>query len=501
MNENENEKQRPEQGTARDRIRSREIESHVRELLYDKYIAPTRPKRERWIGMEVELPVCNLDRKAVDFDIVHALTGHFMEKFGFAAQGIDDEGNVNAAKDPLTGDILSFDCSYNNLELSFGREKDLNILHARFLRYYRWIQEELSAHHYTLSGIGINPYRIYNHNVPIPNGRYRMLFHHLHSYPRYNRLMYFHPYPAFGTFTSASQVQLDVDYEELPQVIRAFEKVEPVKARLFSNSVLLGEHEELLCARDMFWENSTHGINPHNIGMYDVEPRWPEDILDYISTTSIYCTERDGKYINFEPVRICEYFKKESVRGEYYGDDGSYHQIEFVPRDSDIAYLRTFKFQDLTFRGTIEFRSCCCQPIHDVMTVAAFHVGLKEKAQELEALLDADHVLYHHEYTAQELRKLLVMRKLPDFVDPDGLRWLERRVLDLAAQGLRERGLGEEKYLDPLYGRIEEGSAADTAPVPGGKEVRPGGSPAEHMLRELEAGIPIEEIIKEYAAE
>lgn len=57
--------------------------------------------------------------------------------------------------------------------------------------------------------MGVNPYRIYNHNVPIPNGRYRMLFHHLGSYKKYQLPMYFHDYPEFGTFSSASQVQLD----------------------------------------------------------------------------------------------------------------------------------------------------------------------------------------------------------------------------------------------------------------------------------------------------
>ena len=56
--------------------------------------------------------------------------------------------------------------------------------------------------------------------------------------------------------------------------------------------------------------------------------------------------------------------------------------------------LRTFKFADLTYRGTIEYRSACEQPITDVFTHAAFHAGLAEVIDELSDLLAPDHVLY-----------------------------------------------------------------------------------------------------------
>ena len=72
---------------------------------------------------------------------------------------------------------------------------------------------------------------------------------------------------------------------------------------------------------------------------------------------------------------------------------------------------------ELTFRGTIEFRSVCCQPITDVMTVAAFHLGLKNQLEELDRLLQEDMVLYHHGFSATELRKMFVKQKLPGFVE------------------------------------------------------------------------------------
>lgn len=453
----------------------------VKQRLYDKYIEPTKKKREEFIGIEIEMPILNLNKKAVDFEKIHQITEMFMEHFGFVTESVDDEGNINAAVDEKTGDILSFDCSYNNLELSFGKGKDINTLNDRFEKYYKYLEEVLSEYHYTLTGMGVNPYRIYNKNVPIPNGRYRMLFHHLNSYKKYGDLpKHFHDYPGYGTFSSASQVQLDVDYDDLLVTIEAFSKLEPVKALLFSNSVLLGEHEELLCCRDAFWENSTHGINPHNIGMFECEFESVEDFMAYIESTSIYCVEREEKYINFPPINIMEYFKKESVTGEYF-DGKEYKKIQVVPRIEDIDYLRTFKFEDLTFRGTIEFRSVCCQPIEDSMLVAAFHLGLIKQARRLKEIFDNDYVIYHHGYTATELRKMFVRDEIPDFVNQDDLYKLAKKIVDLSKEGLIKRGFGEEKYLDSLYERIKSRT-----------------NPAKRMLMLLQSGQDIEEIILAY---
>ncbi|MBR1730887.1 MAG: glutamylcysteine synthetase, partial [Ruminococcus sp.] len=292
---------------------------------------------------------------------------------------------------------------------------------------------------------------------------------------------YFHEYPEFGTFSSASQVQLDVEYDKLPLTINTFTKLEPIKALLFNNSVLIGEHDELHCCRDMFWENSTHGINSHNIGMFECEIESTDDLLNYISSTSIYCVERGDKYINFVPMNIVEYMSQPEIEGEYY-KNGEYKKYTFKPELDDISYLRTFKFEDLTFRGTIEFRSVCCQPISDCMSVAAFHAGLMNKLDELTRILENDTVLYHNGYTPRELRKLFVQSKLPEFIDKDELYSLTKKIVNLSAKGLSERGLGEEKFLEPLFERISSRS-----------------NPAKELYRKLDSGESLENIIRTYA--
>ena len=450
--------------------------------IYDKYIAPTERKRELSIGVEIEMPVVNMNAEAVEDETVLEVSEKFREHFGFSVQGRDDNGNVNSASDEKTGDNLSFDCCYSNLELSMGIGSGLNEIHERFKSLYTYLQSEFEKYGYTLTGMGINPNYAVNYNKPVPNERYRMLYHYLHSYRKYQFEVdrRFHEFPEFGTFTSASQVQLDVNKDELIDTINTFGLLEPYKSLLFANSYL-SEYPDYLCARNMLWERSMQGFNLHNVGMYSQKLGSIDELIEYIKSQSIYCTMRNGRYIDFEPVSVRDYFAAKSIKGEEF-DGEKYRTVEFAPQESDLQYLRTFKFEDLTFRGTIEYRSSCCQPIKDVMTVSAFHTGLVVKLGELKELLENDRVIYAHGYTAIELQNMLSKTKLPELIDKRSLRGQLIRILDIARAGLAARGLNEEHYIDALYERAEKLT-----------------NPAKQMLEGIKSGRPLYDIVREYS--
>ena len=456
-------------------------EKMIRDKLYEEFIKPTNQKKN-FIGVEIEIPIINLDKKAVDFDVVHKITDKFQKQYpDFQDNGIDYDGNVFAIKNPKTDDIVCYDCSYNNIEFAMGREKDLFSINDRFSEYYSFVKESFEEYNHTLTGMGINPYRKYNEYDPIPSERYLMLYHHLKSYNNYEDVpMHFHEFPEYGMFSSASQVQLDVYRDDLVKTINVFSKIEPIKALLFSNSVLIDENKHVTCFRDALWEYSTHGVNPHNIGMYDVDFKDLNDLQSYLESLNIYCVMRDGAYINFQSMNVLDYFSKDYVCGEIYSN-GEYRKMEVKPLINDIKYLSPFKFINLTFRGTVEFRSVCTQPIKDSMSVAAFHLGLKDKLDELDELISNDDVIYHKGYTASELRKLLIQDELPSFVDRDGLCKLSKDIVDLASVGLEERGIGEEIFLKPLYGRIRN-------------HVNPG----KNIITLLNNNTNIEDVIEEY---
>ncbi len=451
------------------------------EALYNKYIAPTKKQRTSAIGIEIEMPVVKLDGSAVEENEVIAAADEFRSEFSFREEGRDEDCNVNTMTDPQSGDNLSFDCSYSNLELSLGKGEDLNEIYSRFVKYYKFLQGVLAKRNCTLTGMGINPHYNINHNKPVPNERYRMLYHYLHSYHKYEDTinMRFHDRPDFGTFTSASQVQLDVSHDELIDTLNVFGMLEPYKSVLFANSYL-PEYPDYLCSRNMLWERSMQGYNPHNVGMFSQKLASVDELIEYIKSQSVYCTMRDGRYIDFKPTAVRDFFTLDKLSGEYY-DGKTYQTTEFSPQESDLQYLRTFKFEDLTFRGTIEYRSSCCQPIKDVMTVAAFHTGLSSQLGELKELIESDTTIYTHGYSAAELQNLLSMRELPPFIDRKGLSSQLIRILDAAADGLNKRGKNEAHFLDPLYERAERLT-----------------NPAMELVSGLENGEPLDKFIEEY---
>lgn len=454
-------------------------ETALDKAIYERYIVPTKRKRTRLVGLEFELPIVNRKQRPVDFDVVHKMTDAFICEFSFDEVSRDDDGFIYLAVDGKTGDGISFDCSYNTIEFSFGTEADMNVLYQRFVKYYTYVQKALVQYDHAVTGMGINPHHAINKNIPVVSERYRMLFHHLSTYEKYNKEILFHSHPNFGLFSCASQIQMDVEEKDLLETLNTFTKLEPLKALIFANSPW-GTQQELLCSRDALWRNSLHGLNRHNVDMYGLELESIEEIVLYIRSMSLYCVERDGKYINFHPMPLTEYFSSEEITGEYF-DGERYRQICIHPELSDLQYLRSFKFEDLTFRGTVEFRSVCEQPVSEIMSSAAFHAGLMENLHPLTERLEHDHVIFHRGYNASELRKLFVKRELPDIFEWQAVSDLLLEILDLAKDGLHKRGFREEKFLTPLYRRAEKLL-----------------SPAREMIEGLASGKSIDDYVEEY---
>ena len=450
------------------------------EALYRRYILPTQRPRKRYVGVELEYPVVNLSGAAVNFQIVHHLTDLFVTQFAFDELHRDDEGEIYSAVSSLTGDCLSYDCSYNTLELSFGKEENIHVLNRRFRRYYTFIQQQLLRFGHMLTGMGINPNYRQNHNAPVPNGRYRMLLNHLSSYEKYGDILPFHDHPNFGLFACASQVQLDVEEEQIPQTLQVFGKLEPFKTLLFANS-LFREDGGWILARDHFWRDSMHGYNPQNVDYYPDSIKRTEDLIRYLRTMSIFCTERDGHYVNFTPMPAEAYFSADSVVGEY-NEDGVRRELCFRPRLEDLPHLRSYKLEDLTYRGTIEYRSICQQPVSQVFAPAAFHAGLAEQIPALDEFLSRDASLFGHGLDAGRLRDLLNRGVYPDYMDAEQVSTALIGILDLAWSGLRARGFGEECFLEPLYVRAERLL-----------------SPALELADGLSRGLPMYHFIKRFA--
>ena len=66
----------------------------------------------------------------------------------------------------------------------------------------------------------------------------------------------------------------------------------------------------------MLWERSMQGFNPHNVGMFLQKLGSIDELLEFIKSQSIYCTIRNGKYVDFQPISVGEYFSRENICAE-----------------------------------------------------------------------------------------------------------------------------------------------------------------------------------------
>ncbi len=455
---------------------------NITKAIYDKYIVPTIGNHGDKIGVELEIPILNLKQGPVDFQLIQKLAQIIQTDLGFQVAGRDDYGAVYSMSHKETGDHISFDYSYCNIEFSMGAETDIHVIYNRFRGYYEHLQAFLKEHDYAMTGMGVNPNWQYNDNNALPGQRYRMIQYHLESYVDHGGVRTFHSQPNFGSYSCASQVQLDVSDDQLIRVLNTFNRLEPVKALLFANSLLLDEEFNLLSSRDRFWDSSMYGYNPHNVGMFDIELTDISELVEYIKGTSLFNVARNGKYIYFTPIPAELFFGLETVDGMVFDEEQKcFIPIQIQPEPSDLKYLRSYKFEDLTFRGTIEYRSACCQPIKECMTVAAFHVGLMQRLDTLEQLLQENRSIYKKGYSPSELRKMLIQLKLPEQLDPESLKELVLQVLILAEEGLKERRKGEEHFLAPLFERAKTLT-----------------NPARVILNREQYGKTMEDLIEEY---
>ena len=59
------------------------MKENIRNVIYEKYIAPTKKNRPDYIGVEIEMPVVNLDGKPVDEAVSISVAEKFTDHFGF----------------------------------------------------------------------------------------------------------------------------------------------------------------------------------------------------------------------------------------------------------------------------------------------------------------------------------------------------------------------------------------------------------------------------------
>ncbi len=280
---------------------------------------------------------------------------------------------------------------------------------------------------------------------------------------------------------AAHQVCIDVHYEDAMKVFNVVNALSGVMVSICANSAIESEqildvHEE----REHRWNLVATGYDEFHQRLRGIPTEPIINIQKYVErnwSLPHFMIIRDaGKHVHVirELDNIGQYFSKqkwisfdvaESKRATIipniadvsdqlqYGWPMARPRFEF---DESIT-LESFKKSyedgsiDQLLDGNltklyIETRCIASQPWSSIMSAPALVLGIIENIEKAEALVASKDWQYWIDLRDKTIEKSLLV----DEVIP-----LATQLVDIAKEGLEQRGLGEEEYLEPLYDRIE----------------------------------------------
>ena len=408
-------------------------------LLKEKYLSNMKEDSELFVGVELEFPIVEINGNKTNIEVTKNLFRTLANLSDFEVEKIDDEQNPIQLIHCSSKDRILFELSYNTIEFAFERARSINEVAKRFEAYLKIIQPILQENNHEIQGHGIHPLWQENDNSPVKIERYKMLMAFL---AMNGTGMKTHPYPSYGAFICGNQAQLDVRRDNYLRIINAFNKIEAAKAYLFSNSEFSAEAWDTKIARDIFWEESLHGYYKENVGIYPKDYQSEEEFFNNLARTAIFTATREGKSYYFKPIRVEDYLDQKEITA--YTADGNEKIIK--PVKEDLKQHRSYQFQDLTARGTVEFRSVCTQPLETTFAPIAFELGLFVELEKLENFLEDSSFFKNEEQDYRKLRKKY-SKKILSKEEKEAIQSFSKDLLDIAEAGLMKRGYGEEKFL------------------------------------------------------
>ena len=418
------------------------------QLLKDRYLKNIKENPELYIGIELEFPIVHTKGQPTDNEVSKDLMHFLVDALKLEVEKEDQDCNPIQLVEPMSQDRILFEVSYTTLEFAFGKAKSIQEVEERFRAYMEVIQEKLGEKDHAIQGWGIHPNWDINDNRPVAYPRYQMLMDYL-SMGSHQESAHLHDFPQYGAFICGSQVQLDVSTANYLRVINAFTQLEAAKAYLFANSEFSGAEWDTLISRDIFWEESMHGIYPENVGVNAKLFKDEDDFFDYLDRSAIFTAERDGETYYFSPIRARDYLDTDDIPAYTLNRK----ETLLVPQEKDFQTHRSYQFQDLTTRGTVEFRSVCTQPLDRTFSSAAFHLGLLVNLDKLEIYLETAPFFERFDRDYKSLRRQFSKKQLSD-EETAGIVQFSKDLLAIAEQGLKMRDQQEMTYLQPLKEKL-----------------------------------------------
>jgi glutamate--cysteine ligase len=304
-----------------------------------------------------------------------------------------------------------------------------------------------------LLGIGAAP-QWHHADMPVmPKGRYRLMTDYMGRVGTHGTQMMYR--------TCTVQVNLDYASEaDMVQKLRVALALQPVATALFASSPFFeGVPNGHRSWRSRIWR----GLDDSRTGMLPFafeDGMGFERYVDWALDVPMYFVYREGRYINALGQSFRDFLKGAlpALPGER-------------PTLSDWADHLTTVFPEARVKRYIEMRGADAGSRGHMLALPAFWVGLMYDQGALDAAWDLVKGL--DAATREGLRVAASVSALQGHAEGVRLADLARRAVDLSAQGLAARGLGEEAFLAPLQeslasGRVQADAHLDRVAAAGG---------------------------------
>lgn len=393
------------------------------QIVFDTFIEPTKKQNYKYIGTEFEYPIFCKNENTSMREVGGKFLAQLIENNGYTEAIRGNDGVLmRVDKD---GDSISYDYNYSTIEFSISPQENLIEIKRRHdvamklaTDYYKTIECEIV-------GIGNRYYGkpTYEYTNDTFYTTIRSFFH---DYLCPTDTEYF-------CEMCSVQTHLNIPYDALLKTYNLFNETSFVRGFLLSNSPCRTKDGDNYCTRDDGWVVSKHP----NSGLYDKHFESLEDLAKAIADEEIFLKVENGNLSHMKPVPLTVYFDEKN-------------------EDADkISFFRSFKHIVVNKYNCLEVREDCIQPLGEDLVPVAFNLGMALGVDEAISILKqfkSDAKLT--DKTNNELRYMATHNKLN--VDEKLLKSFLEKLYEVAKNKLAARGLGEEKFLEPLYERIEK---------------------------------------------
>ncbi|MGI8909002.1 MAG: glutamate-cysteine ligase family protein [Rubrobacteraceae bacterium] len=390
---------------------------------------PTAPSL-RTVGREAEFPLVRPDGRAAD---VSRLWPLLLEEGGCSPvydQGIDGSEFLIGVE----GDAWScvVEVGGSTVELSVGPRPTLHDLARDMEEALQWLKKAVREAGYHLLGFGIQPRTPASPKLLTPKRRYAALLEAIG--PQWLKFC----------VTAGDQLQVDMGQGDLVRHMNLINAVSGIIVAFTANSSVYGGRPGRFASGregltdNMVGEPHRHGSSPRPYGNL-------EEYVRFLAGLRCLCLPDGRGGYRVVGTSFADHLRQEpSMREPEAAHEAFlFHEHYIWPSARPRARI-----------GTLEVRPACQQPPGSTWVPSALGLGLIEAAEEVETFLETT---LGTSYWADLLnyRRRAVRDGL---ASPEPVPHFLETLLDLAGNGLRRRGKGEEAFLEPARDLLERHS-------------------------------------------